>query len=352
MKRKSLITQEDKELINRKNCFDFIRYYLALVIIFVHFSVLSEKLEFNWITNGGEAVSGFFTLSGFLIFYSFLKRPELKNYVSKRLRRILPPYFFIVITCAAAGILVTGLTAKEYLLSGQLYKYLLSNLCFMNFLEPCLPGVFTGNIIPAVNGSLWTMKVELMLYATVPITYYLFKRYNKAAVLITIFALSIIYKYTFLHLFDTTGNELYRIMSRQVGTQLIYFYSGTALLFCFSKFQKHIKLILPSTLIVYAAQQYIPFYEYIAPFIFSIIIIGIAYNFKFLNIFNRLPNISYSIYLFHFPVIQTILNFRIHEINPYLALFLSIVLTIVLAYFSYKYVEKPFMSRTAKDKAA
>lgn len=345
MGKTNLISQESKNLIRERNCFDLIRYYLALIVVFAHFAVLSGCFDFNWITNSGEAVSGFFTLSGFLVFYSFTKRPILKDYASNRLKRILPPYLFIVILCALAGAIISNLTVREYFSSTQLYKYLFSNLCFLNFLEPALPGIFTDNAIQAVNGSLWTMKVELMLYTSVPITYYFFKRYNKAAVLVAIFAISIAYKYALLHMLDTTGNELYRILARQVGTQLIYFYSGTAILFYFEQFQKVQKYILIPTLIIYLLKDYIPFYSFFEPFVFSILIIGIAYNAKFLFVFSKLPNISYGIYLFHFPVIQTIVHFKIHEYSSSLALVLSLAITIALALFSWKFIEKPFMNK-------
>ena len=171
-----LISDKSQELIKGDNCFDIIRYYLSFIVVFAHFSILSGANNFNWITSSGEAVSGFFILSGFLVYYSFLKKPQLNDYIKKRARRILPPYIFIVFLCFIGGLFLSTMTVSEYFTSPQLYKYIVSNVCFLNFLEPCLPGVFTDSIMPAVNGSLWTMKVEVMLYASVPISFYFFKR--------------------------------------------------------------------------------------------------------------------------------------------------------------------------------
>lgn len=78
-----LISDKSQELIKGDNCFDIIRYYLSFIVVFAHFSILSGANNFNWITSSGEAVSGFFILSGFLVYYSFMKKPQLNDYIKK-----------------------------------------------------------------------------------------------------------------------------------------------------------------------------------------------------------------------------------------------------------------------------
>ena len=340
-----LVSGKSREMLKRGNCFDVIRYYLAFVVVFAHFSVLTGANNFNWITNSGEAVSGFFTLSGFLVFYSFIRNPSLKKYALKRVRRIFPPYFFIVALCVIAGAFLTILSPGEYFSSTMLYKYIVANCSFLNFIEPSLPGVFVDNVMSAVNGSLWTMKVELMLYASVPIVYFFFKRFNKLAVLVAIFALSIGYREIFLYLYEVKGNTVYEMLARQVGAQLVYFYSGTAILLYFEHFQRYVKYLLPAALILYVGRYYVDSLQFAAPFSFAILIIGIAYNVKFLNIFSRFDNVSYGVYLFHFPVIQTIVHFRLHEYSYALALLMAIFGTVALACLSWKFIEKPILNR-------
>lgn len=67
-------------------------------------------------------------------------------------------------------------------------------------------------------------------------------------------------------------------------SQLVYFYSGTAILMFFDKFQKNIKILLPCALLIYLFKSEFIVFEYLAPFAFAIIIIGIAYNFRYLNL--------------------------------------------------------------------
>ena len=109
----SILSANSLALTRQDNCFDILRYYLALVVFCTHFSVLTQAFTFDWITSSGEAVSGFFCLSGFLVCLSYLKTPDLRTYVSKRLRRILPPYWFIVLLCAFGGVCLTHYTAAD-----------------------------------------------------------------------------------------------------------------------------------------------------------------------------------------------------------------------------------------------
>lgn len=72
-------------------------------------------------------------------------------------------------------------------------KYVVANLAFLNFVHPTLPGVFEGNKIHEVDGALWTLKIEVMFYATVPIIAYLFRRFGRFSVLVTLYFVSAAY---------------------------------------------------------------------------------------------------------------------------------------------------------------
>lgn len=341
----SILSAKSLALTRQDNCFDILRYYLALVVFCTHFSVLTQAFTFNWITSSGEAVSGFFCLSGFLVCLSYLKTPDLRTYVSKRLRRIMPPYWFIVLLCAFGGVFLTHYTAAEYFTHGQWWRYLLSNLTFLNFLGPTLPGVFEQNPEMAVNGSLWTLKIEIMLYATVPIAFALLKRYAKPIVLLGIFAFSITYKELFAYLYQQSGNTFYAILERQVGSQLIYFYAGTAVLLYFEHLVRYAKPLLLTVWAMYLINDRLPGYDYFSPFVFALLLILTAYQFPKLNIVRHLPNLSYGIYLFHAPIIQVAAQFGLPQQHPWQAFVLCLLATVGLAYLSWHWIEEPFLKR-------
>lgn len=340
----NLLNKKSKELLEKDNCFDFIRYFFTISIFIVHFYDLNDIKE-TWFITGTTGVRAFFIISGFLIFYSHIEKQNLKYYIEKRIRRILPPYVAVVILFTIAGIFITELNLKEYIFNKDTYKYLIANLSFLNFIQPTLPGVFESNPIPAINGSLWTMKVEVMFYLSVPFVFYLLKKYNKLLIMIAIFFLAIAYSYYFTILYEQTNNQIYLLIRKQIGSQFIYFYSGTFILLYFDSFIKYLKYLFPISVVVYLFSDVNPFFSNIEPLAFATIIIGLAYNLKYLNFLRKYDNISYGMYLYHYPIIQTIIYYKIPQFNIYLAFFIALTLTIIVSILSWKFIEKPIIMR-------
>lgn len=143
--------------MGEKNNFDIIRLILASVVMLVHTAQVTRNDDIHFLSellNSDFAVKGFFAISGFLIAKSYLRSSSLKSYFIKRAKRILPGYIFVIILCFIIGMCVTTLPLSEFITSKDTIKYLIANLTFLNFIQPSLPGVFTENPIPAMDGSL------------------------------------------------------------------------------------------------------------------------------------------------------------------------------------------------------
>ena len=153
------------------NCFDATRYILALLITTAHYSVLSGTHLLNNFDVISNRVSIFFIISGFFSFMMYQRMPNPKHFAIKRTKRLIPAYWLTIILSVVLLSFSSNMGLSEFWVNGQTYSYLISNLAFANFLQPSLPGVFESNPMTAVNGALWTMKVELMLLITVPIAY-------------------------------------------------------------------------------------------------------------------------------------------------------------------------------------
>lgn len=172
---------------NKNNNLNLVKFIAALLVIISHayaFAIGYEKKDFYYNITGGNgdlgalAVYVFFFYSGLLVSRSLLGNGNLKRYIKRRTERIYPAFLTVMLSIVfIAGPIFTNLSLKDYFTGPDTYRYL-RNLIFIT--EHNLPGVFGGNIYgTAVNGPIWTIRVEVFCYIMCYILYaggFLFNR--------------------------------------------------------------------------------------------------------------------------------------------------------------------------------
>ncbi|WP_460958083.1 acyltransferase family protein [Parasphingorhabdus pacifica] len=149
--------------------FAWIRMIGALVVIYGHSSPLvgaGELFPPEWPIQPDEGVlMGFFAMSGFQITESWMRDPHPARFAAKRVLRLWPPMLTVSFGMALiVGPLVTSLTLSEYFAAEDTWGYIVNNAGLLT-LQHDLPGVFGNNPWSgAVNGSLWTLPMELLAY--------------------------------------------------------------------------------------------------------------------------------------------------------------------------------------------
>ena len=331
--------------IPRENAFSFLRYGLALALIMAHYTILCNFHPVSYFVPM-LVVQAFFIFSGFLTLLSHNGKVfNLRTFVRKRASRLLPAYVTVVLLCAIAGSCLSYTPLCTYVTDTRLYKYIASNLLFLNFLQPSLPGVFEGNPhTDAVNGSLWTMKVEVLFYATVPLLLFLFRKFRPVAVLSALFLGSLLWNECFTFLYRQSGNTLYEVLRHQLGGQFLYFTIGMTLYFYFDRLWTYKRLLFPLSALLFVAGFFTYRLAYVQSIAYGILLVGLAYGCPALFRANRWPNLTYGLYLYHFPVIQTLLSLKLIPSNPYTGFLLTLALTTALAYVSH-YVIEPRIRR-------
>lgn len=329
-----------------KNNFDDVRIGLALIVVFAHLADLTQAVEFKYfgvLFDSNFAVKGFFAISGFLVAKSYLSSKSTLEFAEKRLRRVYPAYVTTILLCLCIGLFTTNLDVFEFLKSPQTLKYALANLTFLNFLQPTLPGVFTNNPLSALNGSLWTIKIEVMLYVCVPALMYFFKRLGSNITIVSVFFLSIAWVYFFTYLYSgSKGDEL----ARQFPGQLSYFALGSYFAFNQNISRKIGVIALVSLLALFATSN--PLVKiFIDPIAYSSIVILISTTaIRSLNL-GRYGDVSYGIYLYHFPIIQLLIFLGLFETDEWIGFVAAFAITIVTALASWHLVEKKLLKRTS-----
>ena len=335
-----------------KNNFDLLRLLFAGTVCLVHSYELSGFQQLGWIScilSSSVAVKEFFVVSGFLIFMSFERSTSFTSYARKRIRRIYPAYFTVVMLSALFLIAVSSMNIEHYF-SFEWVKYVLANLAFLNFLQPTLPGVFDSNRLAAVNGALWTLKIEAMFYLTVPILVFLLRRYSRFPMLVLVYCSSVAYAALFSAAAQRTGSGVFLELGRQLPGQLSYFVSGATIYYFMPVFERRIKYFLTAASLILAVNIYFPL-PLLEPFALATVVLFFGL-FLYLGNFGKHGDFSYGFYIIHFPVIQTLLHAGWFRESPWHFLIAVFLITTTGAIAMWHLVEKRFLLRSSHYVAA
>lgn len=329
-------------LEKNNNNLDLIRAILAGLVIFGHTPILNgssflwvdpiEKL-FSYTYSGALAVKMFFFISGMVVTNSLLKNRSIIKFFVSRFFRIIPGLLFLLLlTSFVVGPLVTRKSLSSYFYDVETYRYVWQNLLFHT--NYSLPGVFKANIYPeAVNGSLWSLYYEigcyLFLISVVMITA------GHKGLLNTVIALIVV---------DTIFPE--KIFLHWLGDNP----DIVLLPFCFSfgafiavnadklEINHHTELGFFLLLFVF---RNTPVEHLILIIASGILILLISSNEQFKKLKPKY-DISYGIYLWGFLVQQLTYNYLGH-IYAGFHFFISLIVSIILGYVSFCFIELPFM---------
>jgi peptidoglycan/LPS O-acetylase OafA/YrhL len=153
------------------NNFDLLRLFAACMVIVGHAHALVPAASGpDWVQAaigfdyaGSLAVKFFFFLSGLVVTNSLLNARAPLGFVVARFARIVPGLVVcVVLTAFVLGPLVTRSPLGAYFHDPLTAHYVTRNIGLA--LQWDLPGVFDANPRHGVNGSLWTLPIEVFCY--------------------------------------------------------------------------------------------------------------------------------------------------------------------------------------------
>jgi peptidoglycan/LPS O-acetylase OafA/YrhL len=341
---KLLLTLNDKPSIGdllrgKDNNFDLIRFFAATLVIFSHSYPLTlrtyNKYEpLYYISNGQDtlgqlAVFIFFITSGLLITQSYERCDNVLHFLRARVLRIFPALIVVVLlTVFVLGPMVTNLTLQEYFTNPITYDYL--QTAFLN-IKYYLPGVFENNVYKNnVNSSIWTLKIEFVFYIVVAVLGFL-KLLKKEIVLLMFLTTLVL---SFLNLKVATDYiEMFIFFSAGM---VIYLYRFEIKLNSLVAFFSIVFIII--TLFTGGFPQAFSIFG-----AYLIMMIAFSQKFKFAN-FSKHGDFSYGIYIYAFPVQQTICYYFNNTMTPFLNFIIAFPITLLFAILSWKLIEKNALS--------
>lgn len=322
------------------NNLDLLRLLLALSVVFLHLNHLSQSgltrsLGDFFYHISANAVPSFFIISGFLIYMSYERSSSLSSYLGNRFLRLYPAYVLLIFGCTIFLVLVSDLLLVDYY-SLATIKYFLYNSVFLNFMSPSLPGVFENHNLTIVNGALWSLKIEVMFYLAVPLIFRMLEsKYNLIYMLI-------IYIFSFYYIntieFISIENSKYLSLIHQLPAQMSYFIAG---IFCY----KYYSLIVKWKIFIIPISVLGLFLElvYLQPVLLALLLVIVFIDFRYIISLKKIGDLSYGVYIYHFPLIQIFIyfGFDFTSIVEVLLLFSSVLF---ISFLSWKFVEKPSLA--------
>ncbi|MGK5043081.1 acyltransferase family protein [Janthinobacterium sp. GB1R12] len=328
-----------------QNNFDLLRLIFASMVVFFHIAILSQVPGFAWMTQHISslfAVQAFFIVSGYLVTMSYEKSRSLGDYWKKRMLRIAPAYVFVVVGAAVLLSLLSTLPFAEYFSSKDFWRYIAFNLALANFNAPSLPGVFLGQYESAVNVSLWTIKIEVLFYACVPVIVWAVRKWGYNKILGLVFFLSLAWKVGFFVQGTATGTEFYFKMAKQLPGQLCFFAGGA---WCFYKTREGFRppawMAVAGILLYYIPDGWL--FEMLSPIAVTMLVSWAAISMPRLGNVGKHGDFSFGIYLFHAPIAQVFISLGLFSVYPVRAMIAAILCIVLLALFSWNYIEQPFL---------
>lgn len=343
-----------------------IRFIAAFFVIIHHTEQFKDLFQIDNAFNipfiyevGKLGVILFFTLSGFLITYLLLREREnkkeinIKNFYMRRVLRIWPLYYFIVILSFFVIPLFSFLDWPSHnvsfsnfpLKSLVSYIFILPNFALSNF-----------GVIPYASQA-WSIGTEEQFYLIWPLIFiFLIKRELRTMLMIIVLYIVIHYFLSF-HNHTIYGInvlafwETFNIDCMAIGGSIAYIEYKKLKISSFLKNKLVFFITVLSTIILVSQGINFGFFNLeIYAVLFAIIILNLACNpifSKTLEIkpFKFLGEISYGLYMYH--PLCIVFSIKLLSMIGFLnnfSLYLSILfLTISISYLSYTFFEKPFL---------
>ena len=324
---------------------NFLRFIsITSVVIYHYFPEIIPK--------GYLGVDLFFVISGFLIsmyIYKEIsnKKFRLLSFYNRRIKRIIPATIFLLF---AVSIISFAILTKVDLINFS--KSLIYSIFFSSNFFFWLDGGYFGpndKLKPLLH--FWSLGVEEQFYIFFPIIFFFLIKFLKNINFLIWFVLVITLLSLFLNIFLINiggSNPAFFLLPTRVWN---FGFGILAMLFFVTKKQNHnnFEIVFYISMILIGFYYHIPYLPVnfiIIFFTFMLLKKNFPKNF-FLNsvinnkFFQYIGLISFSLYLWHWPILVFVEYYFVHELNFLIKIY-TLTLSIIFSIISYHFIELNF----------
>lgn len=343
--------------LRHRNNFDFIRLVAAALVVVGHgYPMTGSEVQNAFLKSytglfpaGHVGLFTFFSLSGYLIAQSAEGSSSSVHFLWKRLLRILPGLAVVLLASVlVVGPLATALPLAEYFAHPDTWRYLL-NLKLYPHVPEGLPGVFQHQPSGHVNGSLWTLAYEFTFYLATLAAFGLGLFRRRGVLLAAWLVVWVAALYWYPHAESQVRVPGLHLRAAFVLNFGLYFGAGT-LAYLYRDRLPYRWWLAALALVLWLGVFQVPWVAAIFPPVvfFWLRFLALPYLVFYLaflpgrlNHFGRWGDFSYGVYIFAYPVQQTLVWALGVETPMWLLVALCFACTLPLAWLSWHFVEKP-----------
>jgi peptidoglycan/LPS O-acetylase OafA/YrhL len=311
-----------------------------------HFGVFGDPFGVLTRTDtlGAAGVIIFFSLSGYLVTQSLLRCETIGEFIWRRALRIIPAlWVMLVVSTVIWAPLMSTLAAAHYFAHPVAQDYLMG----MFFLfHSHLPGTFQSNPLSSgFNGVLWTLPIEARCYLLLAIAGVFDRRFFKVAIAIGIAGLALaaartIYKTPFFF-------PGFQQPSPTVVKLALPFFLGAAVaLWKLERFMRLAPALVVLSIVVGMGIFWLPAQKFMwLIFALATSYATLAFGLQtkgWLSIVTRRGDFSYGVYLWAFPIQQSLIHY-FPNIGVTVLIATTTALALNVGWLSWKWVEAPML---------
>ncbi len=305
------------------NNFDLIRLFAAAQVAHYHvfFIMGVEIADWHWaiirFLSLFPGVPVFFFISGFLISKSWEKSSGLHHYAINRILRIYPA-LILAVSLSFLLIHISGYVAQVRPGLGELVLLFLAKASFVQFYNPDFMRAYGDGVM---NGSLWTITVELQFYCLAPLLYWVLKRCFRIStntVLLILIGLFLCINMVFHQLHAQWHDQvLYKLVGVSFAPWFYMFLLGVWFQRNFDFFHRLLAgrfllcLALYIPLAILARYLGAGFGNAVNPIVFALLaILVFSAAYSHIDLSNKVlrgTDISYGVYIYHMPFVNYLL---------------------------------------------